>query len=225
MTLIVAPVVEGDTEVVCVPRLIERVWVEVLGRDDYPLVCRPVRGKLNQMLDAASDTLARKIKEALGEVEDARERYPDAGFLVLVMVDADKAHLASGRDMDVRSRAKAVRPDLAEHIDCVVPVLMFENWFVAAAESVRASLRAPDLAPPDDPEGPNGKGWLNDAVVRESKGTRHYAEKEDGAKCVAVMDLALAHQRSASFRRFCDALARHAPPVGVPTLPPTPPPA
>jgi hypothetical protein len=81
-----------------------------------------------------------------------------------------------------------------------MPNREFEAWFIAAAESLDGcrgfNYHDPDL--PVDPELPrNAKGWIRDRMPGG------YGETTDQPAFAARFDLAIAYQRSRSFRKLC----------------------
>ena len=130
----------------------------------------------------------RLVKE--GEVERAvalaaMHAAPDGAVLVLVDADTD-CPAQIGPTLLARAQA-AVR-------DCPLAVVLakyeFENWFLAAAESIRGHRGlSDDLMRPTDPESIEGaKGWLRHHMPRN----RTYSETADQPALTAVFDLAAA---------------------------------
>jgi hypothetical protein len=98
--------------------------------------------------------------------------------------------------------AKSERSDV--DIICVVANVMYETWFVAAAQSLGESLNlSADTAVPDDPEQQRqGKGWIE----RYFKGPK-YSETQDQPAMTAKMDLVARRAKSPSFDKLCRELS------------------
>lgn len=76
----------------------------------------------------------------------------------------------------------------------------YEAWFIAGAESLNGcrgfqSLEKDALTDPEIPR--NAKGWVRDRMPAG------YGETTDQPAFSARFDLALAHERSRSFRKLC----------------------
>ncbi len=202
MTLLVAPIVEGETEVGCIERLLQRVWVEVLAQAERLQVVRPVRVKRDQVIRQKGTELADGVTQAARVLAAARARAgSDARSLILLVIDAEgdcPAALAPG----LLAAARAARP--GHDIDCVLPKRMFENWFVAAAESLRTESDLPAGPPrPDDLEGCSGVNWL---VEQFKANGRTYKKPVDGLRFTRVFDLAACRAASPSFDKLCRVL-------------------
>ena len=118
--------------------------------------------------------------------------------LILILVDAedDCAKLGSLGPL-LLARAKAARPDL--DISCVIANVMFETWFVAAAESLTEYLDLEGVEIPDDPElARAGKGW-----IKKHMRTGRYSERVDQPSLTTKMDLQLCRKRSRSYDKLC----------------------
>ncbi len=85
-------------------------------------------------------------------------------------------------------------------IACVIANVMYETWFVAAAQSLSEYLEfSPQENIPADPEAAKaGKGWIKKHMKRG-----HYSETADQPSLTVKMDLALCRTRSKSFDKLC----------------------
>jgi len=192
----VAAIVEGHGEYESIRSLLTRIWTEVLG-GDYIEVLQPIRHKRQQL--AKQGGMARAIQLAALKLANA----PGAAMpsAVVVLVDADK-DLPCVLAPELLTWAKSERSDI--DIICIVANIMYETWFVAAAESLRDYLSLPvGMMAPEDPEKQrHGKGWIE----RCFKGTK-YSETQDQPAMTAKMDLAICRARSPSFDKLCRELA------------------
>ncbi len=214
MTLLIAPIVEGKTEVRCIERLLQRVWVEVLGQVERLQVVRPIWAKRDQVVRRQGTELADGVEQAARVVAAAAVRAgPDGRCLILLFIDAESACPATlaPRLLGV---ARSARSDI--DIDCVLPKQMLENWFVASLVSLRAvGVVPPGLPPPADPEDCHGANWL-DAQIRAGGRGLAYKKPADAMKFVPHLDLAACHAGSRSFRKLCRVLAARIPPAPPP---------
>jgi hypothetical protein len=134
----IASLVEGDGEVQALPVLLRRVVQEI-----DPLVTamipRPFRHPSGSILRAGG------VERAINAVA---ELHSDHSILVLIDCDDDCPKTlgpALGR------RATQTRPDL--YISVVLAHREYEDWFLAAAESLAGKRNLdPNLAAPDNPE-------------------------------------------------------------------------
>ena len=190
-------VVEGFGEVEAVPLLVRR-WFESRNLE-VPQIPRPIRIPKRRLLSAGE--LERTIEQA------ARRSGPEGAILVLVDADDDCAAELGPRILD---RARTARGDRA--IAVVLPVVEFEAWLLASAESLGGRRGLPEaLQPPDSPEAVrDAKGWLSERMTSG----RVYAPTRDQAALAQAIDLTLA-ERAPSFRKFVrelEALAAALPP-------------
>jgi Domain of unknown function (DUF4276) len=194
LTLHLVSIVEGHGEQSAVPILLRRI-VEVVNPQVHAHIQRPFRVNRSSLLkDRLEDAVERAIRG-----------LPRPGA-VLVLLDSD------------RDCPKELAPTLLERAAriaggrCPVGVVLakyeFENWFIAAAESVagHAGLRADLRALPDDPESIRGaKEWLRNRMIRG----KTYSETVDQPRLAGTFDLKAA-RRAPSFdklyreiERFC----------------------
>lgn len=215
MTLLIAPIVEGETEVLCAGPLLHRVWHALPGQSERLLVLPAVRRNRGRLVHENGVELARQTEAAAISLASRARGDPDARLLILVLIDAEgdcAAALAlAPRLLDV---ARAARSDL--DIECVLPVRMFENWFVAAAASLRAAGVLPaGPPPPDDLERCRGVTWLEDQF---KAGGLTYQKIVDGLRCTRAFDLATCRAASPSFDKLCRVLADRIAPAPPPNL-------
>jgi hypothetical protein len=193
----IAVIVEGHGEDSAVRTLLQRVWCEVLG-GEHANVLRPIRRPRGSLMKEDDPDLSHAVDFAVGKLA------AHGGGLVLILIDAE-GECRPDRPMlgpTLLGRAKRARADV--DVDCVFANVMYETWFVAAAESLGEYLLPPAAGVPEDPEADRlGKSWIK-KHARNGK----YAETADQPRFTAKMDLALCHRRSASFRKLCEKLAR-----------------
>ena len=186
----VIPIVEGEGEVIAVPKLLYKLMRKF---DLHAHIETPHRIKRNGILKPQV-------------LETAVERAAIAGgprSAILILLDSD--HLTPGEDPPcvlgpkLLALAKDARSD-RRILVCLAEV-EFETWFIAAAESLCGRERLPStLSRPDNFEGIRGaKEWLSSQI----DGPYKYKPTASQAALVQHMDLDLARHHSASFRRFC----------------------
>ena len=178
-------IVEGHGDVAAVPVLIRRLLPRgSAGQVELP---RPIRIPKTKLVQEKE--LARAIELA------ARQTGAADGILVVLDADEDCPRLLAG---NMLATARRARPD--RRIAVVLAKQEFENWFLAAAESL-ASRRglSPDLMAPADPEGiRDAKAWLGSRMG----GPSGYRETIDQPAMAAAFDLDLATARSRSFAKL-----------------------
>lgn len=193
----VAPIVEGHGEVEAIRILLSRIWTELLG-GEYIDVIRPIRFPRSKLI--RKEGLTRPLKLALINLASAVESGEPAMVLILLYADRDPA-CALGPE--ILRYATEVRSDA--DLSCVLAVVEYETWFVAAADSLRDYLNLP---PADEiPQAPEasrlGKGWIDGHF----KGTK-YSETVDQPKMTDAMNLSLCRERSPSFDKLCRELEK-----------------
>jgi hypothetical protein len=187
-TLSLACIVEGHGEVDALPILLRR-FVPVVSPDVYPAVQPPFRRARSSLLKQGG------LEHA---VELAIRGLPMPGA-VLVLLDSD--------DDCPKERAPALKARAARTAAGRCPVALilakceFENWFIAAAESIAGHAGLPSvLVAPPDPESIRGaKEWLREHMVPG----RTYSPTINQPALAATFDLNLARQRAPSFDKFC----------------------
>ncbi len=193
----IAVIVEGEGEFHCVRTLLQRIWCELLG-GEFANVLQPIRRHRGNLLKVGDPDLDRAVNFAVGKLAE------HGGGLVLILVDSegdcrpDRPALGPA----LLERARRARSDV--DIDCVFANVMYETWFVAAAESLADHLTLPAAGVPADPEADRlGKTW----VKRQARNGK-YNEVADQPRYTAKMDLNLCRSRSASFAKLCEKLSR-----------------
>ena len=180
-------IVEGYTEVRAVPELVRRWAAEAGIWVDIPLPRRVQR------------TQIRRPGEVERHVQRLRQTQgPLGAVLLLVDADDDPWEMLEG-ELQARGEATGVP------FRAVAAVRTFEAWCLAAKPSLRGvrGIRETAEVPAEGPEAVrNGANRLTDNM----EGGRHYLKTEDAPAFAARMDLAMAREHSASFRRFCNAL-------------------
>jgi hypothetical protein len=210
MPLRVVVIVEGHGEDGAIRTLLERIWYELLGGDYIEVV--PWRGKQGQLLLPSGEGL-RPVVEAAAIKLHATERT-DFRRLVLVMIDTEghPENCPKTRALELVTWAREERSDAATEIACVLPNVMFETWFAAAAVSLRGKNGLPiDLPKPADPESEGvGKGWLKNHLPRK------YKETVDQPRFVGHMSLKECRESSRSFRKLVKELEQRLHPLPAP---------
>ncbi len=162
------------------------------GEEVTLIVNAPIRRSRGKFLKEAEKDLEKAV--ALAALKLAQE----GGGLILILVDAeDDCEKLGSLGPLLLARAKVARPDL--DISCVIANVMFETWFVAAAESLTNYLNLDGVEIPDDPEFARaGKGW-----IKKHMKTGHYSETVDQPSLTAKMELGLCRRRSRSYDKLC----------------------
>lgn len=188
----IAPIVEGQGDEAAVRILLQRTWSEILG-GEHADVCKPIRRSRGRLFRETSGDLEKAIDLALLKLA-GRGRG-----LVLILVDAeDDCRTMGSLGPLLLARARQHRADA--DIACVIANIMFETWFVAAAESLGDYLNVGNQGiVPSDPEASRyGKSWIK-SRMRSGK----YAETADQAPLASRIDLALCRRRSKPFDKLC----------------------
>ena len=181
----IVPIVEGHGEVSAVPVLLRRLLMEMGA---YIEVSKPDRTPRSSLIvDGGIESAVQRAAQDAG---------PAAALLVLIDADDDKV---CELGPILTKRAQLARPD--RRVLVSLAHVEFEHWFIAAAESLQGYRRLPsNLARPANFESiRDGKGWLSKQMPIGVT----YSPIADQAALTARMDLDLARQHSASFRRFC----------------------
>lgn len=202
-SLRVVPIVEGDGEVQALPILLRRIGLELCD-SAYIEIEKPIRQPRDRIARNIEGTLSRAIELAVGKLIQKRSKppAPPARELVLVLFDADDDP-ACRLGPEVHKLCRSLRPDIDSA--CVLPVLEFETWFVAAAQSFSDFFvdGAGESAPANPEVARCGKTWIK----VNAKG-RQYSETVDQAKLAGRMDLDLCRRRSPSFDKLCREIER-----------------
>ena len=134
--------------------------------------------------------------------------------LLLLMIDTEghRENCPKTKAPELAKWAREERSDAATEIACVLPNVMFETWFAAAAESLRGRNDLPtDLPKPEDPEREGlGKPWVKKHLPRK------YKETVDQPRFVGHMSLTECSGSSRSFRKLVKELQQR-----LPAPPPT----
>jgi len=183
MNPLIAPIVEGKSEIAAVPillrRLLQRIGAHHVG------VLRPYRVKQNRI--GKEGELERAVQQATKSHEGARA--------VLVLLDADDDCPAKlGPQLLARCRRATALPTAV-----VVANREFEAWFLGAKVSLRGTRGiADDATPPSHPEAIRGaKEHLNQNMLG-----RTYVPVADQPALAETMSLHAAEQACPSFAKL-----------------------
>jgi hypothetical protein len=199
MTLVVAPIVEGQMEQGCLERLLQRIWQQLLLSSERLQVVRPIRGQRDALIHPNGLALTTKVEEAAIEIRRLTRKNAQARSLILILLDAEHD---CPKELGLRllQTAQTARADM--DIGCALARRMFENWIVAGATTLGGIQGLPaDLHPPSDPENRSGWKWL-DEQIRSQNQKRKYDKTADSQKLVAKMDLERCLAMSRSFRKL-----------------------
>ena len=196
----VAPIVEGQGEVECVPILLGRIWFELLG-GEYVEVVKPTRVKLH--LIVKSGELEKTVRLALKKLINPPRSSDPA--LILILLDADE-DCPRALGPSLRDRARKVCPPEID-VACVLAKYEYETWFAAAAESLSGHLGlSANFCASENPEESHlRKAWVEGHFKAQGK---KYGETVDQPKLTHSMDPALCRKRSPSFDKLCRELER-----------------
>ena len=180
-----AGIVEGHGDALSLPILMRRI-AEVVDPGLGIKVTTVIRTPRSKLVKPGE--LERVVELA------ARKLARPAAILLLLDADTDcPAELGSS----LLHRARTQRGDLP--IAAVLAKHEFENWFIAAAESLRGRRGLPqDLTAPQDPESIEAaKAWLSTRMPRHNP----YSETIDQPALTAQFNLEMA-RRSGSFDKL-----------------------
>ena len=193
--IVIAPIVEGHGDSAAVPILLRRLW-EGVATGGYAQVLQPIRRSRGKFLREQEGDLENAVNLALLKLA------PFGGGLILILIDAEEdCHRIGPLGPMLLMRARSARADA--DISCVIANVMYETWFVAAAESLSDVLHVPDPVSEDPETERLGKGWIKQRM-RAGK----YSETIDQPKLTAKMDLQLCRRRSPSFDKLCRELQK-----------------
>lgn len=193
----IASIVEGDGEVAALPVLLRRLaqW----RTPEVPVnVLPPIRVQKDRFLN--------RPEEFSRHLQLAAAKCTDTGW-ILVLLDADD-DCPARKGAEILASAKALLPH--RRLAAVLANREFESWFVAAATSLRGHRGFDCLAGDENAlaEVPrDAKGWVRERMLGGA-----YRETTDQPAFSAKIDLALAHERSRSFRKLCAEWMRHVAP-------------
>lgn len=196
---VVCPIVEGHGEVEALRTLLSRLWWEI-DRDDaapHLEVLQPIRQARGTL--RSDDGLARAL--SLAEMKISARTSAADHATVLVLLDAEEEC-----PVEVARHIRTVATRHVPHLDVavVIPNVMYETWFVAAAASLSEHLDLGDDEPPSDAEAKRlGKGWIKRHIRAPS-----YKETVDQPKLTAAMDLNICRAGSRSFDKLCREMLR-----------------
>jgi hypothetical protein len=215
VTFYLVPIVEGQTEVGCVERLLQRVWTELLAPPDRLQVLLASRGKRDALINPDHPDFAVKIEEAYAKL--ARRLRHDSSSqsrgMLLLLLDAEKDCPA---ELGPRLLEAATRIRSDASIACVLAKEMLENWIVAGASTLAGVNDLPNPLPVRDKfEDRSGAAWLDDQLRRNSKSkSRKYKKTVDAGPFVRAMALQECRDNAPSFDKPCRELeARQQPPA------------
>jgi Domain of unknown function (DUF4276) len=221
MTLYIAPIVEGETEEGCICKLINRLWKHLTRtRDELHLVVLPPHiVNLSSFLKAGDPEFANSIESCSRKLRQKTKNSPGDHFLVLILIDADE-RCPADTGPKLTGQANQIRSDL--DITIVIAKREFENWFKAAASSLKGVNGLPeDLEDPPDPEIGSGDTWLTRQLQKRNK-KRKYKKSGDALAFVQKMDFDLCRRNSPSFDKLCRELENRIPPPEAGSEPSTP---
>ncbi len=195
----VAPIVEGHGEVAAIRVLLDRIWRELLGQE-FIHVLRPIRRPRSKFirhsargLELDKDEITRAVRLADSKLQN--DPLEGAG-LILFLLDADE-----DCPMEVAPRIQNVIADsAANRIALVLPVIEYESWFVASADSLGDILDVHNVSASviQNPElSRSGKSWI------EKRIHGRYSETVDQPRLSARIDLEAVRSRSSSFAKLC----------------------
>ena len=180
-------VVEGHGEVRAAPILLRRIAADINPSVTLEIL-PPIRRSRGSLLK--SNELERAVELAAHKVR------PDGAVLVLLDSDDDcPAELAPVL------LQRGLTAGFGLPLSVVLPQREFENWFLAAAESLRGQRGLPlDLASPQTPEEIRGaKEWLRDRMSG-----RVYSPTIDQPALTAIMNLNQARAASSFDKCYRD---------------------
>ncbi len=206
MTLYVVPIVEGQTEVGCIERLLQRIWVELLTAPVRLQVLPASRGKRDALVNPRHADFTAKIEEAYLKL--ARQlRHDSTGQgqgLLLLLLDAE-TDCPAELGPRLLGAATQFRPDAP--VACVLAKRMLENWIVAGASTLAGVNGLPNPLPPRDQfEDRSGVAWLETQLRSQNK-ARKYKKTADAEVFVRAMDLRECRANAPSFDKLCRELA------------------
>jgi hypothetical protein len=210
MAAYIAPIVEGQTEVSCVERLLHRIWDELLIRPERLQVLPPARGSRPSLVLSSGGSLAVKIGDACTALVRRLRHDPAGRGLLLVLLDAENDCPATLAPRLLATAAGAVLPGTP--IACVLAKRMLENWIVAGASTLAGVRDLPASLPSRDRfEERNGAAWFEDQL-RSRDRRRKYKKKVDAVEFVRAMSLPECRANSPSFDKLCRDLEALFPP-------------
>ncbi|MCB0137468.1 MAG: DUF4276 family protein [Caldilineaceae bacterium] len=182
--------------------------------DAVPILLR----RLQEAAGAYSITIGRPIRRHSSDL-NSRDRFQNAVRLALLQDECSAVLILFDCEDDCPKTKAAELTAWAQEVSGATPCEVvlayreYESWFLAALESLRGKSAISETAqPPDEPEARrNAKGALEEWMPH----THSYSETLDQPGLTAAFDLALAYQRSRSFRRMVSAFGRHVRALGL----------
>jgi hypothetical protein len=183
MSLIIQPIIEGSGELDSMRILLNRIALTFF-QIDYVDVLKPITCNGKQTL------LKRLDDDLLLAAQKLKQR---GGGAVLVLLDCDEQCPAQ----EAPKLLARVQENVSHLSSSVVMAnRMFENWFIAGANSIQ-KLHAPVI--PTDPESVMGaKAWLS-----RHMGGDNYKPGKHQAAFTTEFDLHLARANAPSFDKLC----------------------
>jgi hypothetical protein len=214
--LLVAPIVEGDGEIACIGRLLERIGKELLGGTSIKVADRPLLLARDKFLSPAD--LHAMLRIAAANLNDRRFQWMRGqGWHSLVLLlrdtDGEPPCLLGPKILEIAGSGP-----LQVDVACVVAHYEYETWFVASAEYLDQFLDLEGEPAPTDPEVRKfKKKWIEDRFRGEGWKTRvatgrhsfvPYKQTRDQLPMTEAMNLGVCRERCPSFDKLCRDLER-----------------
>jgi hypothetical protein len=182
-------IVEGHGEVAAVPVLLRRILHKHALRFELG-IGEPIRRKEAEFRREAD--VHKAVRLAIAQ--------PECAAILLLFDGEDICPVQRGAE--VSRWAKSAAGGLP--CEVVVAYREYETWFLAAIESLRGHCRiADDATSPSDPESKrDAKGALEEFMPSGAS----YSPVIHQQRMSAVFDMASAHRRNRSFRKFTKAI-------------------
>lgn len=193
----IAPIVEGDGEVVAVPILLRRL-IPHLCANAFAEILRPIRQPRDRLVHNKDQCLKNSILLAAAKLKQLK--FGHTASLILVLCDADED---CAKTLAEQMSSVASESGSQQSVSTILAVREYETWFVGAAESLDRFLHLAGDIPENPEQSGSKKRWIEDRF----KGT-NYSETVDQARMTAAMDLTLCRQRCPSFAKLCRDLER-----------------
>jgi len=194
----IQPIVEGDGEVDAVPLLLRRLLSTASIYDIK--IQPPIKRKRTELIQ--KDLLQKNVRLASGS---------NGCVGILVIIDSDD---------DCPKKLGPVLQSYAQEAAGSIPCRVvlchreYEAWFLASLESLKNHPRVKCSAVIENPEAVrDAKGKFEEQLMGD------YAPTRDQARFSELFDLALAHQKSRSFRKMVKAFGELMP-GRIPEWPP-----
>jgi hypothetical protein len=178
------PIVEGHGEVQAAPillrRLLEEAQCQGIG------VGRPIRRTQSQL----------RSKEGIQAGVRLALLQPECAAVVILFDGEDDCP----KELGAKVRLWAQDVAVGKPCDVAIAYREYETWFLAALESLRGShgIRTDATAPTNPEAKRDAKSTLEEFMPAD----RAYSETGDQPAMSATFDMALAHRRNRSFRKF-----------------------